>query len=109
VSALDAQIATMGGRKLAPAKPRLPFRAKGEMQRELFALLRKQGIATAADLAAVMLARRGLMAADCKSAYAMRQRCIQAFKRCERRGLVRQVGQRGRFKTWEIISAQAHT
>lgn len=106
VAALDAQIAAMGGRINPPAKPRLPFRAKGEMQREMFKLLRKQRTATAADLAAVMLARYGLMAADCKSAYAMRQRCIQAFKRCERRGLVRHVegvGKGGRFKVWALV------
>lgn len=105
VAELDAQIAAMGGRINPPAKPRLPFRAKGEMHRALFDLLRERGTATAADLAAVMLARAGLDAAHSKSAYAMRQRCIQAFKRCERRGLVKHaggVGKGGRFKTWHL-------
>lgn len=105
VAALDAQIAAMGGRINPPAKPRLPFRAKGEMQRALFDLLREKGEATAADLAAVMLAKAGLDAADSKAAYAMRQRCIQAFKRCERAGLVRNVGgagKGGRFKRWSL-------
>jgi hypothetical protein len=108
VAALDAQIAAMGGRKLAPAKPRLPVRAKGEMQREMFDLLRKQGSATAADLAAIMV-RRFKLPDDADTAYAMRQRCIQAFKRCERRGLVKCIGRSkgkrrpmGRFAVWAL-------
>jgi hypothetical protein len=108
VAALDAEIAAMGGRKLT-LTPRLPFRAKGEMQRALFDLLREKGRATAADLAAVMLARYGLNASDKRVAYAMRQRCIQAFRRCERRGLVKCVGRSkgkrrkaGRFKLWAL-------
>lgn len=110
VAALDAEIAALGGRKLAPAKPRLPVRANGEMQREMFELLRKQGRATAADLAAVML-RRFKLPNDAATTYAMRQRCIQAFKRCERRGLVRCVGRSmgkrrsaGRFMVWSLGS-----
>jgi hypothetical protein len=108
VAALDAEIAAMGGRKIT-LTPRLPFRAKGEMQRELFDLLRRQKTATAADLATIMLGRFSLDAADSKSAYAMRQRCTQAFKRCERNGLVRQEGwsegkrrNHGRFKVWAL-------
>lgn len=76
------------------------------MQRELFDLLRRQQTATAADLAAIMLERFGLDASDKATAYAMRQRAIQAFKRCERRGLVRHVGgagEGGRFKVWMLI------
>lgn len=104
VAALDAQIAELGGTK--ERKPRLPFRAKGEMQRALFDLLREKGEATAADLAAIMLERHGLDASDKATAYAMRQRCIQAFKRCERGGLVRHVdgvGKGGRFKRWARV------
>lgn len=103
VADLDAEIAALGGRLIPEAKPRLPFRANGEMQRALFDLLREKGSATSADLAAVMLARFGLDASDKATAYAMRQRCIQAFKRCERAGLVRHaggVGKGGRFKCW---------
>jgi hypothetical protein len=105
---LDAQIADMGGRLIPERELRLPFRAKGEMQRALFALLREKGEATAADLAAVMLAARGIEAADFQSAYAMRQRCSQAFKRCEKRKLVRcvgGVGKGGRFKRWAASAA----
>lgn len=108
VASLDAQIAAFGGRKIPAAKARLPFRAKGEMQREMFDLLRKRGAATAADLAAIML-RRFKLPNDPAAAYAMRQRCIQAFKRCERRGLVKCVGRSpgkrrkaGRFKLWAL-------
>ncbi len=98
---LDAAIAAMGGRKLM-LTPRLPFRANGEMQRELFDLLRRQQTATAADLAAIMLERFGLDASDKATAYAMRQRTIQAFKRCERNGLVRHIGEDGRFRVWSL-------
>lgn len=104
VVALDAEIAALGGRKLT-LTPRLPFRANGEMQRELFDLLRRQQTATAADLAAIMLERFGLDASDKATAYAMRQRAIQAFKRCERNGLVWHVagvGKGGRFKRFQL-------
>lgn len=111
VVALDAQITALGGPKLTRT-PRLPFRAKGEMQRAMFDLLREKGSATAADLAAVMLARFGLDPTDKPAAFAMRQRCIQVFKRCERRGLVRQCGwsvgkrrKHGRFKRWELATS----
>lgn len=102
VVALDAEIAAMGGRINPERAPRLPVRAKGEMQRELFDLLRSKGTATAADLAAVMLKRYGLDAGDKATAYAMRQRCIQAFKRCERAGSVRRVATAGRFSAFAL-------
>lgn len=108
VAELDAQIAAMGGRKVTFTE-RLPFRAKGEMQRALFDLLRERGTITSADLAAVMLARYGLDAADAAMAYAMRQRAIQCLKRCERRGLVHHVdgiGKGGRFKRWASRAPQ---
>lgn len=100
VAAFDAEIAALGGRKLI-LSPRLPFRAKDEMQRAVFDPLREKGSATAADLSEIMLARFGLDASDERTSWAMRQRCIQAFKRCERNGLVRHVGaccKGGRFK-----------
>lgn len=102
IATLDAEIASYGGKKW-DAKPRLPFRANGEMQRALFELLREKGSATAADLAAIMLERFGLDASDKATVYAMRQRAIQCFKRCERNGSVRHVGgigKGGRFKVW---------
>lgn len=102
VAALDAEIDRLGGRINPPAAPRLPFRAKGEMQRELFELLRRKGAATAADLAEIMLERYGLDASDKATAYAMRQRCIQAFKRCERKGSVRRVATTGRFSAFAL-------
>jgi len=104
IAELDAEIAALGGRLIPERKPRLPFRAHGEMQRAMFTLLKQKGEATAADLAAVMLSAKGLKADD-RTAWAMRQRCIQAFKRCERRGLVQHVGgvgKGGRFKRWAI-------
>lgn len=105
VVALDAKIGRLGGRINPPAKPRLPGRAKGEMQRALFDLLRAKGEATAADLADVMLKLYGYDEDDPAVRYAMRQRCIQAFKRCERAGLVCHVsgvGKGGQFKRWSL-------
>lgn len=104
VATLEAEIAALGGNTMV-RKPRLPFRAKGEMQRALFDLLREKGEATADDLARLMLSRFGLDAPDKNTVWAMRQRCIQAFKRCERNGLVRHitgVGKGGKFKVWAL-------
>lgn len=108
---IDEEIAALGGRLIPERTLRLPFRAHGEMQRALFDLLRERGSATSADLAEIMLARSG-HAADCKSAYAMRQRAIQAFKRCERAGLVRCVGGVGKgskLKMWSLSPNQSAT
>lgn len=108
VATLDANIAALGGRLIPERAPRLPFRAKGEMQRAMFELLRAKGEATAADLAAKMLQHHGIAGQhDRAAAYAMRQRCIQAFKRCERKGLVRHAGgagKGGRFKRFALAT-----
>ena len=115
VAEIDSEIAALGGRKLPEYVPRLPFRANGEMQRALFDLLREKGQATAADLALVMLAHFGLDASDPKTAHLMRQRCIQAFKRCERNGLIAQTGwtvgkrgKRGRFQVFSYRGVAEH-
>lgn len=107
VAKLDAQIAALGGRRIPEARPRLPFRAKGEMQRALFELLREKCEVTAADLAAVMMEHYGIRQLDGAEAYAMRQRCIQCLKRNERAGRVYHVGgvgKGGRFKIWRLVN-----
>lgn len=108
MATLDADIAAMGGRLKPEAAPRLPFRASGEMQRAVFELLRERNQITSADLAAVMLARFGLDPSNEVTAYAMRQRCIQALKRCERRGLLLHaggVGKGGKFKAYKACGS----
>ena len=98
VAELDAQIAAAGGARTL--KPRLPFRANGEMQRAAFDLIRERGAITSADLA-----QRLRPDLEGPEAWAMRQRSIQALKRLERRGLVKHVagvGKGARFKKFNL-------
>ncbi len=90
VAELDAEIDRLGG----PAKPRtqtIPS-SQGVMQRALFDLLRERGSATSAELAALVIERMGLDAGDGAVVARMRGRASLAFKRCERRELVRCIG-----------------
>jgi hypothetical protein len=105
VAELDAEIASYGGRKQAPLPLRLPFRANGEVERTMFDLLRKRREITTADLAARLMVTFGLDASDEHTAWAMRQRAAQAFKRCEKKGVVKWVGGAGKggsFKRWTL-------
>ena len=82
----------------------IPHRAKArEIRRPLLELLRERGAITAPELAMEMLARFGLPADDPKIRYAMDQRCFRALERCERRGLIKQDGKRGRAVLWRFI------
>jgi hypothetical protein len=107
---LDAEIARMGGRKAPPQVLRLPFRANGEVERAMFELLRERGEITSADLGARLCAIFGLDYSDEHTAWAMRQRAVQAFKRCEKKGVVKWVGGLGKggsFKRWALDMQKA--
>ncbi len=99
VDDLDAEIERLGG----PAKPKsqtVPS-SQGVLQRALFDLLLAQGSASSAELAAVVIAIMALDANDSETVARMRGRAVLAFKRCERRGLVRHMNGK-RPKRWAL-------
>lgn len=109
IAALSAEIERLGGAP-PPRNAKIDFRAKGELSRNMFDLLREKGEATAQDLAARMLTLYTLDTSDHEVMYALRQRCTQAFARAYAKGLIYQVGwsdsprrgKHGRFKRWAL-------
>jgi hypothetical protein len=95
---LDREIATLGG----PPQPRrnvigLRVRAqRGELSRAMYDLLRHTERATANDLARVIAKANGISFADSAIMDTLRESCLEAFKRAERKRLVRRIATKAR-------------
>lgn len=106
---LDREIAKLDG----PPRPRrdvlgLRVRAqRGEFSRAMYDLLRRKGIVTANDLARVIAKANGISFADTAIMDALRESCLDAFKRAERKRMVRRIAtnahaDNGRSAQWRL-------
>lgn len=100
VTALDAEIAKLGGPSRPRQPPVLPRVKAGATQRLMFELIRQRGSVTSAELAEAMKREFGNDARDRHGRSVLRHRALQVIWRCAGSGVLRRVGSNGRFTRW---------